>query len=284
MQTILDTLIHRRGWKLEPDPPPPEPEPDPPPPEPPPEPEPPTEPEPYPEETAEYRAWKVGIERRLRLTGLRPLAAALRHQIRKRMLLQAESKGEDGPRDDRERSMAEMWASAETSVMFVEALQSDVARRIRELQEELRIEKTHTININAKAFQEALEKAMGPPPRFVGYVGSINDILDPNYTETDPGKRIRDSWLWVGFEFRRITVDEAKGYTTQDFSKASTPPPTPLAVMIAEEYAQCPPGSRRDLFTRLIGFAEKGHATPTDIERRAPISEGDAYLDSLGVL
>ena len=50
--------------------------------------------------------------------------------------------------------------------------------------------------------------------------GSIDDILDSEYAETDARKRIRESMFWVAEEFRRIVEDRLTG-TIVDFRKAA---------------------------------------------------------------
>ena len=50
--------------------------------------------------------------------------------------------------------------------------------------------------------------------------GSIDDILDSEYAETDARKRIRESTFWVAEEFRRIVEDRLTG-TIVDFRKAA---------------------------------------------------------------
>ncbi len=121
---------------------------------------------------------------------------------------------------------------------------------------------------------------------FEGYAGELDDIIDPEYQEADAGKRLRDAFVWVGDEFRRITVDSLDDcrppgtVTVMDFSKATTRPPTVLAVQIAEEYGRCSPGSRRDLFSKLISFSVKSH-TPKEDSEQADTSEADACLAAL---
>ena len=100
------------------------------------------------------------------------------------------------------------------------------------------------------------------PVQFVGYVGDVDAIVDQDYHEADAGKRIRDSYIWVCDEFRRITIDMPDGTTQQNFHLAKTPPPTPHAVAIAEYYGENRQ-RRGELFSRLAQFAERQHqSTP----------------------
>ncbi len=149
------------------------------------------------------------------------------------------------------------------------------------------LEKIETLKEKLKQAQvKETPNMKNPTPTFQGYAGELDDLVDPNYHETDAGKRLRDAFVWVGDEFRRITADlpddciSPGTITIMDFSKATTPPPTVLAVQIAEEYGRCPPGKRRDLFSRLTIFAVKSH-TPKDDSEEFDTSEADAILAAL---
>jgi hypothetical protein len=104
---------------------------------------------------------------------------------------------------------------------------------------------------------ENLTRQREQAPAFVGYAGDVDEITDPDYHQPDAGKRLRDAFVWAGNEFRRITNDSPTG-TRMDFSRAKTPPPSPLAVQIAEYYAENR-SKRGELFWRLAAFAEKQH-------------------------
>jgi hypothetical protein len=95
--------------------------------------------------------------------------------------------------------------------------------------------------------------------QFVGYAADVDEITDPDYRQPDAGKRLRDAFVWVGDEFRRITTDSPTG-TRMDFSRAKRRPPSPLAIQIAEHYAMRPPAERTELLARLAGFATKTHS------------------------
>lgn len=185
-------------------------------------------------------------------------ADAMREEFRIRL-----NAAEKGPlsKEDREeivkQSWSKMWAIFEPIVERIELLQK-----------------------NRRKAEERLKGMKEPDPTFEGYTGDLDDIVDPNYKETDAGKRLRDAFVWVGDHFRRITTDFPDGSTVMDFSKARTRPPTDLAVQIAEEYARCPPGSRRELFSKLAMFAVKSH-TPKEESETADTSEADAYLAAL---
>ena len=124
-----------------------------------------------------------------------------------------------------------------------------------------------------------LQREQAPAAQFVGYAGDVDEITDPDYHQPDAGKRLRDAFVWVGDEFRRITTDSPTG-TRMDFSRAKTPPPSPLAVQVAEHYAMQPPGKRAELLARLAGFATKTHSAKEAPEK--PLYEGEcSFLDQI---
>ena len=106
--------------------------------------------------------------------------------------------------------------------------------------------------------------------------GSIDEILDPEYTETDARKQIRDSMFWVAEEFRRIVEDRPTG-TVVDFTKAHSPPPTMFAVQTAETYA-ARLDKRMELIAKIMTFADKS----AQESRRLGSSEDGGFLDSIG--
>lgn len=123
-----------------------------------------------------------------------------------------------------------------------------------------------------------------PEPSFYGYLGDVDELIDPDYTEPDAGNRLRDAYVWVGDEFRRITEDRPDNstlppgtITTMRFERAHTRPPTPLAVQIAEYYGEYR-AKRSELLNRLASFAAKAH----DTKDQQPETTEAGYLDSLG--
>ena len=105
--------------------------------------------------------------------------------------------------------------------------------------------------------------------------GSIDEILDPAYKETDARKQIRDSMFWVAEAFTRIVDDRPTG-TVVDFTKAHSPPPTMFAVQTVETYA-----ARRDkrveLIAKIMTFADKSAAESS----RSESSEDEGFWDSI---
>jgi hypothetical protein len=89
--------------------------------------------------------------------------------------------------------------------------------------------------------------------QFVGYAGDVDEITDPDCHQPDAGKRLRDAFVWIGDEFRRITTDSPTG-TRMDFSRAKCRPPSPLAIQIAEHCAMRPPDERTELSGQGLPF------------------------------
>ena len=106
--------------------------------------------------------------------------------------------------------------------------------------------------------------------------GSIDDILDSEYAETDARKRIRDSMFWVAEEFRRIVEDRPTG-TTVDFRKAGVRPPTVFAIQMVETYAATK-DRRADLIGKIMPFADKSAA---ESRRFGSSEESGGFLDSI---
>ena len=186
------------------------------------------------------REAKRRITERLRAVGLRGLAMAYLDELRDRI------HADGGSRKSANKSAyKDMWRQFEPTVAFLENMVGITGGESR--------------------------------GGFRGYDGDPDNIVDPNYTELDAGKRLRDAFTWVGDEFRRIVRDSSSG-TTMMFEHAKTPPPTVLAIQIAEEYAQCAPGARRELFARLQQFATKAH----DSRGRDDTADDTAFLQDMG--
>lgn len=211
---------------------------------------------------------KTAVYGRLKRTWLNRPADALRDLIR--CALKEDNKKAD-PKRTNEELVAQSWQ--DMSDIFMVSIEE-----VEQVKEKLKLAREELKTLKAK--KQPAEIQAVPEPTFDGYTGVLEEVVDQNYKETDAGKRLRDAFVWVGDEFRRITTDYSDGCTVMDFTKATTPPPTALAVQIAEEYAQCKPGQRRELFSRLISFAVKSH-TPVEVlneERTANAAEADAYL------
>jgi hypothetical protein len=97
-------------------------------------------------------------------------------------------------------------------------------------------------------------------PKFETILGPdaecCRDILDPDYNETDFGKRIWDAYCWVMDEFGRIVHDHPGG-TVVDYGLAKTPPPTGYACSLVDTYARLPPEKRIDLHFKLLHLARQ---------------------------
>ena len=167
---------------------------------------------------------------------------------------------------------ADLWEEAQ-------AFREEVRRRLREEGKGKQEAVEGSWREMAEHFEpiaQKIEKAR-QTSSLVGYEGDVGEIIDPDYHQPDAGKRLRDAFVWVGDEFRRITTD-SPGRTRMDFSRAKTPPPSPLAVQVAEHYAMQPPGKRAELLARLAGFATKTHEAT---ERANPQYKAHRLLDQL---
>ncbi len=119
------------------------------------------------------------------------------------------------------------------------------------------------------------EGRMGQESPVKGLPGRTNkEILDPHYTERDPGKQLRDGLLWAALEFDRVIQDTDEGPEAH-LEDASLPPPNAFAVNILRIYALSPTEKRRELIGRALSFATKDHDTPM------VGSECGGFLDTL---
>lgn len=115
-------------------------------------------------------------------------------------------------------------------------------------------------------------------------VGCFDDIVDPDYEETDDAAQLRDVYRWLKEEFPRIVSDHETG-TVVDYRLFQTPPPKGLACNIVETWAS-KPRDRRDGLYREIRVCLASVKSPTDSgEEPEPAAETatDPYLDSLGL-
>ena len=102
----------------------------------------------------------------------------------------------------------------------------------------------------------------------------IDALLDPDYSEPDAGKRLRDGWLWCAEEWVRVVKDGPEGAKV-DVSKASRLPPNGFALSVLATYAQADPDRRRELLTRALSFAAKTH-DPDQMQ-----GQGDGFLGEI---
>ena len=106
----------------------------------------------------------------------------------------------------------------------------------------------------------------------------FDDIVDPEYGETDPVRRMRDAYVWLLAEFPRIVSDHDAG-SVLDLRKASTPPPVGIALSIAQSWAAKPCQKRDGLFREIRQCLG---AVPVP-EPEAPMDEGKGgFLDEIG--
>lgn len=110
-----------------------------------------------------------------------------------------------------------------------------------------------------------------------GCADDVDQFLDPDYTETDPGKWLRDGLIWTAAEIRRVVVD-SDGTTTVDLSRAHTKPPTAWAVFCLESFARKPIDKRGELIARVLPFAMRSHDTPHQAGNAA---QTEGFLDSI---
>ena len=114
-------------------------------------------------------------------------------------------------------------------------------------------------NAAAEAEIAAAAEPEPAPPQLQGLPANTDSILDPDYSEADPGKQLRDGLLWVAFEFLRVISDTDAG-PVADISAASKPPPNAFALLILSSYALSGADKRRELITRALAFATKSHS------------------------
>jgi len=163
---------------------------------------------------------KAGIANRLSKAGLRDAAESLREEIR----LRRKGAGED--RDSASQAAwAEMW---------------DTFRPVVERWEKGQFKETET--------------------PLTGCPIDVDPFLDPDYTEKDPGKWLRDGLIWTAAEIRRVVIDSDEG-TRIDLARARTKPPTAWAVFCLESFARKPPAKRGELIARVLPFATRSHET-----------------------
>jgi hypothetical protein len=189
---------------------------------------------------------KAGIANRLIRAGLRAPSDAYREEVRQRIARQQGGKN----RDREEVSLAawqEMW---------------DVYRPVVEKAEAER-----------KAQKEALTAA--PEPVLAGIPEDIDSILDPEYSEPDPGKQLRDGLLWAAMQWMRVIRDTDSG-PSANIEAASTPPPNAFALLVLDSYALAGADKRRELVGRALGFACKAHDPAEE-----PDSQGGGFLEDI---
>jgi hypothetical protein len=179
---------------------------------------------------------RSAIHHRTTKLGIRPLADALRNEIRARHLNTGATRNNAG-----RAAWDEMWQHVRPVVEHLEA----------------RAAKQHAANPDNP-----------PEPALIGSPDDPTPHLDPDYSERDPGKRLRDGLLWTAEEIRRVVRDPGPHgatesvvtTTTIDLARAATPPPSAWAIFLLETYARQSPEDRaKDLIARVLPFATRDH-------------------------
>ena len=184
---------------------------------------------------------KAGIANRLSKAGLRNAAEAYREEVRQRIA--RVQGGKDRDRD--EVSLAawgEMW---------------ELFKPIVERAEEQ-------------------GKETGEPEELTGIPADIDSLLDPEYSEPDPGKQLRDGWLWAVMEWMRVIRSTDSG-PVASIESASRPPPNAFALLILDSYALAGADKRRELVGRALAFATKAHDAPPEGDSSAQ----DGFLEEV---
>ncbi len=185
---------------------------------------------------------KAGIANRLSKAGLRNVAEAYREEVRRRI---AQAQG--GKTRDRDSVSAAAWQE-----MW------DTFRPVVERREEQQAEGANE-------------------PDLAGCAADLDDLLDPEYTETDPGKWLRDGLIWAAAEIRRVVIDSDEG-TTVDLTRAKSPPPTAWAVFCVETFARKKPSQRGELIGKVLPFATRSHDV---LDGEGQHQESGGFLDTL---
>lgn len=97
--------------------------------------------------------------------------------------------------------------------------------------------------------------------QLTGCPDDVDQFLDPDYHESDPGKWLRDGLIWTAAEIRRVVIDSSEG-TTVDLTRAKTKPPTAWAIFCLESFARKTPDKRGELIARVLPFATRSHDPP----------------------
>jgi hypothetical protein len=110
--------------------------------------------------------------------------------------------------------------------------------------------------------------------------------LDANYSEKDLLRATVDSIAWAATERRRLMVPSDTGGYKVDYSRASTKPPTAMAMDMVEYYVAYPE-KLDQLYQRLLKLLSKPPEEPTVEEKRPKTQQelaDEAYLRSHGFL
>ena len=192
---------------------------------------------------------KAGMANRLGKAGLRNQAEAYMDEVRHRI-----GRDQGGKQRDRAEVNAAAWSEMwDTFRPCVERIEQQIKK-------------------------QKTEKVPPPEPALTGLPADIDSVLDPDYTEPDPGKQLRDGLLWTVSEWMRVVRDTPEGPVIT-LDRAGSPPPNAYALFILSSYALAPGDKRRDLISRSLAFATRGYDAPdaTDPEH---VSSG-GFLNGL---
>jgi hypothetical protein len=194
---------------------------------------------------------KLAVTNRLTAACLRVPAEAYRDEVRKRL-----AKERGGEKRDREAvnddSWEEMWE------LFLPLVEQVEKKKEKEREKEKRAESGDERTLSV-------------------LTDDIDKFLDPNYSENDPGKWLRDGLIWTAAEIRRVVLD-SENETTIDLARAKTPPPTAWAVFCLESFARKSPDKRSDLIARVLTFATRSTNAPDDSTTE---ERSGGFLDSI---
>ena len=98
---------------------------------------------------------------------------------------------------------------------------------------------------------------------------SLDDIVDPDYDETDDAVQMRDAYRWIKEEFHRVVVDQSNG-TVVDFQLAKKLPPTGLACKILETWASKPLDKRDGLYEKIQKYLSLSKELPEAEPQHVP--------------
>jgi len=130
----------------------------------------------------------------------------------------------------------------------------------------------------AKALAKAGKQEINElPPRLPGIPSNIDSILDPNYSEPNQGKQLRDGLVWAAMEWMRVIAYNDSGPACF-LDLALVPPPNAFALFVLSSYAL--DGKHCELIARALAFATK---TPDEkpTTDRAETAEEPGFLDEI---
>ena len=192
-----------------------------------------------------------------------------------------------------------MWSRINTNGLKkpADALKEEIRLRLRAEQPSRNITEKKTANVAAEELTwelfrpicDKMEKlkaaAAGSSPDELELVTSYQDadidsLLDPQYSEADPGRWIRDGLIWTAAEFRRV-VSDSHNQATINLHHAKNPPPTAWAIFVLESFARRQPAKRADLISRVLTFANRSTNDQPTAHPKEPQNQDHDFLDTL---